>query len=79
MVIDSVAGGVPPGVTGIAWQAGWEDCTETDGQADFGSLPVLILEDAAEHTQFWCRFAWVLGDAIQAFGCACTSRPVEPP
>ena len=68
----SVAGGIPPGVTGIAWRAGVEDCTETDGTVDLSSLPTgVILVVPGEDSDGFFQFAWVVGDSIQPFGCDC--------
>ena len=71
--IASVAGGIPPGVTGLAWQAGAADCTETDGTVLLSALPTpVILTVPGEDVDGFFQFAWVVGDSIQSFGCDCT-------
>ncbi len=71
--IQSVAGVIPPGVTGIAYAGGVEDCTETDGQVAFSSLPSgLLLSVPGEDQDAFFQFAWVFDGAIQPFGCDCT-------
>jgi len=70
----AIGGGIPAGVTAVAWSGGVGDCTEQAGVVTLGTLPQDLFSVGDVPSDYFIQFAWMVGGDQQPFGCECTLR-----